>query len=104
MASPPPTATPPGQQDHSATALPQHSAPATSNHPTQPRIQRAVPIHRPAASTAAAPLPLPMAFRAPAARRLPAGRRSSAAMTDFLSAAVSAQARDTRGALQRHRR
>jgi hypothetical protein len=110
MASPARATTPPGQQNHSATALPQHSAPATApataiapatatataNHPTRPRIQRAVPIHRPAASSVAAPLPLPVAFRAPAAPPPSAGVPIQRSMTDFVSAAANAQARETR--------
>lgn len=78
---PPPTVTPAQNRPASSTAS------RTTHQP----IQRAVPIHRPAASSAAAPLPLPMAFRGPSTAA-PVQRT----MTDFVSAAASAQARDSR--------
>lgn len=55
-------------------------------------VQRAVPVHRPTAPTAT-PLPLPLAFRAPAAA--PPIQRA-AGLTSFLTAAATDQVRDTR--------
>ncbi|MEY9886949.1 hypothetical protein ABIA31_000575 [Catenulispora sp. MAP5-51] len=68
---------------------------AEAQTPTHPRAQRAVPIHRPAPASSA-PLPLPMAFRAPAAPPLMPPIQRAGGVSSFVADAARAQARDTR--------
>ncbi|WP_370366873.1 hypothetical protein [Catenulispora sp. GP43] len=93
------TATPATAPNHPPAAAPiQRSAtipPVTTSATWSPRVQRAVPIHRPTPASAA-PLPLPMAFRPPAAPPLLPPIQRAGGVGSFLADAVSAQARDTR--------